>query len=48
MVAVSLLGEPVCGTLMAYIIFDEGLNSFKIIGGVLILSAIYLAAAGEK
>lgn len=48
MIAVSLLGEPVCGTILAYIIFDEGVNAFKIIGGVLILSAIYLAASGEK
>ncbi len=48
LIAVSLLGEPVCGTILAYIIFNEGLNAFKIIGGLCILSAIYLAAAGEK
>lgn len=48
MIAVSLLGEPIGGTVLAYIIFNEGLNSFKIIGGIFILSAIYLAASGEK
>jgi len=48
MIAVSLLGEPICGTVLAYIIFNEGLNSFKIIGGIFILSAIYLAVSGEK
>jgi len=47
-VAVALLGEPIGATLMAYIIFDEGLTWAKFIGGLFILSAIYIAAAGEK
>jgi drug/metabolite transporter (DMT)-like permease len=47
-VAVSLLGEPIGSTLLAYIIFDEGLTWMKFIGGLLILSAIYIAASGEK
>ena len=47
-VAVALLGEPIGATLMAYIIFDEGLTWSKFIGGLFILSAIYLAATGEK
>ena len=47
-VAVALLGEPIGATIMAYIIFDEGLTWMKFIGGLLILSAIYIAAAGEK
>lgn len=46
-VAVALLGEPIGATIMAYIIFDEGLTWVKFIGGLLILSAIYIAAAGE-
>jgi len=46
-VAVALLGEPIGATIMAYIIFDEGLTWVKFIGGLLILSAIYMAAAGE-
>ena len=48
MVAVSLLGEPVLSTILAYYLFDEGLTAFKIVGGVCVLSAIYLAASGEK
>ena len=48
LVAVSLLGEPIGGTLLAYIIFDEGLTWLKLIGGLFILSAIYIAASGEK
>jgi len=48
MVAVSLLGEPVVSTILAYYLFDEGLTMFKIVGGICILSAIYLAASGEK
>ena len=46
--AVALLGEPIGATLMAYFIFDEGLTWSKFIGGLFILSAIYLAATGEK
>jgi drug/metabolite transporter (DMT)-like permease len=47
-IAVALLGEPIGGTIMAYIIFDEGLTWAKLIGGLLILSAIYIASSGEK
>jgi drug/metabolite transporter (DMT)-like permease len=47
-VAVALLGEPIGSTIMAYLIFDEGLTWPKFIGGLLILSAIYIAGAGEK
>ena len=47
-VAVALLGEPIGSTIMAYLIFDEGLTGSKLIGGLLILSAIYIAATGEK
>jgi drug/metabolite transporter (DMT)-like permease len=47
-VAVALLGEPIGATIMAYIIFDEGLTWVKFIGGLFILSAIYIAASGEK
>lgn len=47
-IAVSLLGEPIGATVLAYIIFNEGLNVFKVIGALFILSAVYLAASGEK
>lgn len=48
LIAVSLLGEPIGSTLLAYVIFDEGLTWMKVIGGGLILAAIYLAAVSEK
>jgi drug/metabolite transporter (DMT)-like permease len=48
LIAVALLGEPIGSTIMAYFIFDEGLTWIKFIGGSFILSAIYLAAAGEQ
>ena len=48
LIAISLLGEPIGSTILAYIIFGEGLTWPKIIGGVLILSAIYIAAISEK
>jgi drug/metabolite transporter (DMT)-like permease len=47
LIAVSLLGEPIGATVLAYIIFDESLTWTKFIGGSLILAAIYLAAKGE-
>ena len=47
-VAVALLGEPIGATIMAYIIFNEGLTWAKFIGGLVILSAIYIAATGEQ
>jgi drug/metabolite transporter (DMT)-like permease len=48
LIAVSLLGEPIGATILAYIIFDEGLTWTKLLGGSLILIAIYLAGRGEQ
>ncbi len=48
MVAVSLLGEPIGATLLGYIVFREGLTPAKVIGGGLILTAIYVASRGER
>ena len=48
LIAVSLLGEPIGATVLAYLIFDESLTWTKFIGGGLILVAIYLAARGEQ
>jgi drug/metabolite transporter (DMT)-like permease len=47
LIAVSLLGEPIGATILAYIIFAETLTWTKFVGGSLILAAIYLAAKGE-
>lgn len=47
LIAVSLLGEPVLGTLFAYILFNEGLTVMKLIGGALILIAIYITTVSE-
>jgi len=47
-IAVSLLGEPIGATILAYFIFNEKLTWSKLIGGALILSAICIAAYGEK
>ena len=48
LIAISLLGEPICSTILAYIIFKEGLTGSKVIGGALILSAICISAASEN
>jgi len=47
LIAVSLLGEPIGSTILAYILFDEGLSVYKFVGGGIILSAIYIAASSE-
>jgi drug/metabolite transporter (DMT)-like permease len=47
-IAVALLGEPIGSTILAYILFDEGLTGLKFMGGLFILSAIYMAALGER
>jgi len=47
MIAVSLLGEPIGATLLAYWLFGESLTWGKFIGGMLILTAIYLVARNE-
>lgn len=48
LIAVSLLGEPIGSTMLAYILLGEGLAWPQVIGGTLILAAIYLAARGER
>lgn len=47
LIAISLLGEPIGSTILAYFLFDEGLTVYKFVGGGIILSAIYIAASSE-
>jgi len=46
-VAVSILGESVGATILAYLFFREVLQWYQIAGGLLILIGIYIAAANE-
>ncbi len=48
LIAVSLLGEPIGSTILAYFLFDEGLNLAKLVGGVLILAGICMAMLSES
>jgi len=48
MIAVALLGEPICSTLLAYFLFDETLTAVQVGGAALILVGIYLAARAER
>jgi len=48
LIAVGLLGEPIGSTILAYILLGEGLTWPKVVGGTLILAAIYLAARSEQ
>jgi drug/metabolite transporter (DMT)-like permease len=43
-VSIILLGEPIGSTILAYILFQEYPGVVKMIGGVLILIGIWLAA----
>jgi len=47
-VSVSVLGESVGASLLAYIIFGEALAWYQIIGGLFILAGIYIAATHEN
>jgi len=47
-IAVSLLGEPIIASILAWIIFNESLTGLKVIGGSIILFAIYVSVSGEK
>jgi drug/metabolite transporter (DMT)-like permease len=47
LVALSLLGEPIGSTILAYFLFKEGLTLLKFCGGFLIMAGIYLAAKQE-
>jgi drug/metabolite transporter (DMT)-like permease len=47
LIAISLLGEPIGSTILAYFLFDEGLTWSKVVGGIIILCAIYIAASSE-
>jgi drug/metabolite transporter (DMT)-like permease len=47
MVAVTILGEPVGSTILAYFILGEGLTTWKLLGGIFILAGI-LIALGRK
>ncbi len=47
-VAVSLLGEPIGASILAYFLFGEVLDWPKILGGALILTGIYLSATEKS
>jgi len=47
-VSISLLGEPIGSTILAYFILDEVPSGIKIFGAILILSGIYIASLGER
>lgn len=47
LVSITLLGEPIGSTILAYIILDEKPTSIKLIGGGLILVGIYIASRSE-
>jgi len=47
MVAVTILGEPIGSTILAYLILGEGLTIWKILGGISIFAGILVALRKE-
>jgi drug/metabolite transporter (DMT)-like permease len=47
MIAVTLVGEPVLSTILAYLVLDETIGMATLQGGLILLLGIYLAARGE-
>ena len=47
-VSVSVLGESVGASLLAFLIFREALAWYQMVGGLFILMGIYVAATREK
>ena len=43
-VSISLLGEPVVATLLAYLVLDETPSALTLLGGIVTLLGIYLCA----
>jgi drug/metabolite transporter (DMT)-like permease len=43
LVAITILGEPIGSTILAYLVLKEGLTIWKVLGGTLILSGILIA-----
>ena len=43
MVSITILGEPIGSTILAYFILGEGLTPWKILGGILIFTGILIA-----
>jgi drug/metabolite transporter (DMT)-like permease len=43
MVAITILGEPIGSTLLAYFILGEGLTIWKILWGISIVAGILVA-----
>ncbi len=46
-VSITLLGEPIGSSVLAYILLDERPTVLKMIGAILILIGIYIASRGE-
>ena len=47
-VSVSLLGEPVGATVLAFVLLGEVPTRFTVIGGAIVLAGIYLTASGSE
>lgn len=48
MVSITILGEPVGSTILAYFILGEGLTPWKVIGGISIFAGILIALKRES
>jgi drug/metabolite transporter (DMT)-like permease len=47
-VAITLLGEPIASTILAYVLLQEAPTALKVFGAILILIGIYVASRSDK
>jgi drug/metabolite transporter (DMT)-like permease len=47
-VSVSLLGEPIGSSILAYLLLQESPPAITILGGAIILAGIYMTAFGQE
>ena len=48
LVTVSILGEPIGSSILAYLILQEVPSALKVVGGVVILLGIYICSRAES
>jgi drug/metabolite transporter (DMT)-like permease len=46
-VSITLLGEPIGATILAYFLLDETPTTMKVFGAILILTGIFIASRVE-
>jgi drug/metabolite transporter (DMT)-like permease len=46
--SISLLVQPVCAALLAWVLFGEALGPWQLTGGIIVLTGIYLVRRASR